>query len=113
MVLSGGQKQRVAVGIGAPAMNFIHCKVDSQRLIMAKYLDKLVRLQSKEVIMGIRPEDIYDTGFAQAVAQTGDCKRRLRLWRNLVRRTSCILINQVQLSQPALVPKVGLCPEIK
>ena len=57
----------VASFIGSPAMNFFNCKYSKGRVRMGDYLinvrpemvEKLEKYEGKEIIVGIRPEDIF------------------------------------------------------
>ena len=61
----------VANFIGSPAMNFINCKVEAGKIkfgekeisIPGMYQDALKPYDGKDVIMGIRPEDIHYEGI--------------------------------------------------
>jgi multiple sugar transport system ATP-binding protein len=76
----------VAGFIGSPAMNFFEMTVtgthdnmvlESESLkvtVPVDKADKLVSRIGKKIIMGIRPEHIYDTEFLPAVAKPGDEK---------------------------------------
>lgn len=65
----------VAGFIGAPSMNFITCRVDGNKLVAddtvfeipARFRDVCGKYNGKEVVMGIRPEDIHDSNYAQNV----------------------------------------------
>lgn len=71
------RNQFVAGFIGAPSMNFLRGEVVSQNgayyfqdrgiklRILPQYDKKLAPYRDREVILGIRPEDIYDKIFAQ------------------------------------------------
>ena len=66
----------VAGFIGSPAMNFLKGNIENSNgklifnegkfklLIPEKYKDKLANLNTNNVTLGIRPEDIYDADFA-------------------------------------------------
>ncbi|MFW6119724.1 MAG: ABC transporter ATP-binding protein [Petrotogales bacterium] len=63
--------------IGTPAMNFLNVRIERENgkywitkenrklLIPEKFYDKIEDLAGKEIVMGIRPEDMYDKMFAQ------------------------------------------------
>ncbi|MCD6309488.1 MAG: sn-glycerol-3-phosphate ABC transporter ATP-binding protein UgpC [Candidatus Eremiobacteraeota bacterium] len=68
--------QFVAGFIGSPAMNFVTCRVrqEDEKIILVSSgfsiklpddkNDKLLPFINKEVVLGIRPEDLYDRMFA-------------------------------------------------
>lgn len=81
----------VASFIGSPPMNFINGKVQKQgddlyfhektfkiKLLPETY-DKMGRYIGKEVILGIRPEDIYDKLFAQYASDEFVVKARVEV----------------------------------
>ncbi|ADH60053.1 ABC transporter related protein [Thermoanaerobacter mathranii subsp. mathranii str. A3] len=69
----------VAGFIGAPSMNFINCKVERNKIILSdgnsntmfdipqKFKKVIANINGKEMVMGIRPEDIYDAVFSQNI----------------------------------------------
>lgn len=65
----------VAGFIGAPSMNFIQCKVDKDRFVAEdlslpipeKFLNAMSKYEGRDIIMGIRPEDIHDEKYCQTV----------------------------------------------
>jgi multiple sugar transport system ATP-binding protein len=69
----------VAGFIGAPSMNFIKCRVEKGKLVSEdtafdipeRYTVAAKDYEGKEVIMGIRPEDIHDSEFIQNVSNIG------------------------------------------
>jgi multiple sugar transport system ATP-binding protein len=73
--------------IGAPSMNFINCKVDGNKLIAEdavfnipeKYNKIIEKYKGKEVVMGIRPEDIYDSEYAENVQYKSDIKTKIKV----------------------------------
>jgi multiple sugar transport system ATP-binding protein len=73
--------------IGAPSMNFITCKVDGNKLIAEdavfnipeKYNKVIEKYKGKEVVMGIRPEDIYDSEYAENVQNKSDIKTKIKV----------------------------------
>jgi len=77
----------VAGFIGAPSMNFIQCKVDNDRFIAEdiylpipeKFLKAMSKYQSKDIIMGIRPEDIHDEKYSQTVKNKSEIMANIKV----------------------------------
>ncbi|MCM0649020.1 sn-glycerol-3-phosphate ABC transporter ATP-binding protein UgpC [Clostridium swellfunianum] len=73
--------------IGAPSMNFITCKVDGDKLVAEevvfnipeKYNKVIGKYKGKEIVMGIRPEDIYDSQYAENVQNKSEIKTRVKV----------------------------------
>lgn len=75
----------VAGFIGSPAMNFMTGKIeDSGRLLFNEgkiklsvpdsYRDKISKYIQKEIILGIRPEDIYESSFIPDLQEKSEAK---------------------------------------
>ncbi|MEE8127162.1 MAG: TOBE domain-containing protein, partial [Nitrospinaceae bacterium] len=75
------QNRFVAGFIGSPAMNILDGKIskdnglwfDDENLklkLPGKYEEKLAGYLDKEISFGIRPEDIYEAGFAHGLEET-------------------------------------------
>lgn len=81
----------VAGFIGSPPMNFIKCRLDGNKLIAAdctftvptEKLEKYKEYQGKEVILGIRPEDILSTNLLSYQPETNIVQRTLKVVEHL------------------------------
>lgn len=77
----------VAGFIGAPSMNFIECKVESDRFVAEdvslaipeKYLNSMSQYQDKDIIMGIRPEDIHDEKYCHTVKNKAEIMANVKV----------------------------------
>lgn len=77
----------VAGFIGAPSMNFICCKVDGNKLVAEdatfnipeRLMKAAQQYNGREVIMGIRPEDIYDLEYAETVSNTSTVETSVKV----------------------------------
>ena len=81
----------VAGFIGSPPMNFIQARLDGRQLITAAHtfiipnhlLDKYKHYQGKEVIFGIRPEDITVTSLLNRIPEHNVVKTTLKVVEHL------------------------------
>jgi multiple sugar transport system ATP-binding protein len=104
----------VASFIGSPEMNFIECALAKEReglcldakefkiLLPAKILPKLRNSIGEQVIMGIRPEDLYESGSVDGILQ-GNV---LRMTVDLVEPVGPYLLLHLRCGQISLVATV-------
>lgn len=77
----------VAGFIGAPAMNFIQGKIEGNKLISndiildipLKYKEKCLKYIGKDVVIGIRPEDIHDPLYDQNIKNKAEVTANIKV----------------------------------